>query len=345
MTSILRQHEPTLRESVAELAAGRPHPALQLIERHILEMGRGVDDRTLAKAAVGAWKQRAESGDEPRIIVPTNALRGLIAELMREERIAAGELATVGEVLTRYQQTRLAGPERYAAGSYRLGQRLVFHAAHAAAGIRRGGEADVVGIDSRNEVLRISGPLGDRSIDLKALARNGRMPFQPYWVREMQVAEGERLVWEKADPKRGFLTGAGFTVVAMGKVHWTIRHDDGREEQLRADDPALRFIGYGYAETADRAQGQTYRSVVAVMASRHGEAVSAARQYVMQSRPSDAFRMITDERRLLVMRLAAHDGLNRIALDNIDAGLSGQAGAREPERERAEKAPEQERGR
>ena len=47
-----------------------------------------------------------------------------------------------------------------------------------------------------------------------------------------------------------------------------------------------------------------------------------ARQYVMQSRPSEAFRMITDERRLLVMRLAAHDGLNRIALENLDLTLA-----------------------
>ena len=323
MTTILRQQDPTLRDSVRALAEGRPHDGLQLIEEHILELGRGADDRALAAAAVAAWKEGAAAGEPPRLIVPTNALRSVVSELVREERIAAGDLAGQGTHRDRYHHARLEGPERHAARAYRLGQRLIFHAAHPSAGLRRGAEADVVGLDKRNDVLRVTTALGDMSIDLRDLARHARMPFDAYWPRPMAVAAGEQLVWERADPRRRYLTGAAFTVIAMDETHWTIRHEDGREEQLRADDPALRFIGYGYAETADRAQGQTYRSVVAVLSSKHGEAVSAARQYVMQSRPSHAFRLITDERRLLVMRLGAHDGLNRIALENLDLALGG----------------------
>ena len=167
--------------------------------------------------------------------------------------------------------------------------------------------------------------LGDMSLNLRDLARQGHMPFDAYWPKPMEVAAGEQLVWERADPMRRYLTGAGFTVIAVDETHWTIRHEDGREEHLRADDPALKFIGYGYSETGDRAQGQTCRSVVAVLSSKHGEAASTARQYVMQSRPSHAFRLITDERLLLVMRLGAHDGLNRIALENRDLAIGGGA--------------------
>jgi hypothetical protein len=51
-------------------------------------------------------------------------------------------------------------------------------------------------------------------------------------------------------------------------------------------------------------------------------AASVARQYVMQSRPSDAFTLTTDDRRLLLMKLCRQDGLNRIALENLDVALS-----------------------
>lgn len=318
---ILRQEDPTLRESVYALAEGKAARALALIEKNILEVGRGAGDQGLAEAAVQHWKHAQARGESPRIVVPTNALRGAVADLVRTERIAAGELAASGELRDRYQQVRLAGPERFSARSYRLGQRLVFHASAPAAGLPRGAEADVAGIDLRNDVLRVATPLGDQTLDLRAFSRVGRIPFDAYRPKSMEVAEGEQLVWERAEPKRGFLTGAAFTVVAMNDRHWIIRHEDGREEQLRADDPVLRFIGYGYAETADRAQGQTYRSVIAAMSSRHGEAVSTARQYVMQSRPSDTFTLITDDRRLLVMKLAAQDGLNPIALDSIGAAM------------------------
>ena len=320
--AILRQQDPTLRESVRELAAGRPHRALGLIDQHIQEVGRGAGDKGLAKAAIEAWAQAKAEGQAPRIIVPTNALREAVSERLRADLVAAGELGASGAIHERYQHARLDGPERFSAKSYRLGQRLVFHGAATSAGLPRGAEADVAGIDLRNDVLRVATPLGDRSLDLRAFSRVGRTPFDAYRPKPMEVAAGEKLVWEKAAPKRGFLTGAGFTVVAMDNRHWTILHEDGRTETLRADDPALRFIGYGYAETADRAQGQTYKSVIAVMSSQHGEAVSAARQYVMQSRPSEAFRMITDDRRLLVMKLASHDGLNSIALESVDAALA-----------------------
>jgi conjugative relaxase-like TrwC/TraI family protein len=328
MQTIIRQRDPNLRESVALLAAGRVHPSFRLIEDHVRELGRGAGDEVLARAAADAWRGGRAAGAEPRIVVPTNALRNAVSELVRRELMAEGSLGP-GAKVQAYHQVRLNGPERFSAASYRPGQKLVFHASHASTGISRGREVDVVGIDRRNDVLRLAGPFGDCSLDLRALARRGRMPFEAYRTRAMEVAQGERLVWEKADAAKGRLTGAGFVVVARDRETWTIRHDDGRFEQLRVNDPALRFIGYGYAETADRAQGQTYRSVVAVMAAHHGKAVTAARQYVMQSRPSEAFQLITDDRKTLLMRLAAHDGLNRVAREHLEIGFEAALASKE----------------
>ena len=322
VTEIVRQRDPTLRESVRQLARGRPGEGLRLVTSRIHSVGAGADDKALAKAAVAAARQMRRVGGEPRIIVPTNALRGLVSENVRAERMASGALSQEGVMRERYYHARLDGPDRFRAGAYEIGQRLVFHAALRGPGIRRGLEADIIGLDLRNDVLKVQTPGGVRSVDLRALAAEGRKVFDAYRVKMSEVALGERMVWERADPRRGFLTGSAFTVVSMSERFWTIRHDGGRAEQIRADDPALKFTGYAYAETADRAQGQTYQSVVAVLASHHGEAASVARQYVMQSRPSETLQLITDETRLLLLKLARQDGLNLVALENIRTSLA-----------------------
>lgn len=332
MKEIVRQRDPTLRESVRALAQGQAGTALTLVQRHIHEAGRHADDVALARAAVEAAKDSAGPGSDTRIIVPTNALRALVSVMVRDHKVEAGEVSDDSVSRVQYHHIRLDGPERFRATSYELGQRLIFHSAMRGPGIRRGVDAAIVGVDARNDVLRLDTRGGLRSLDLRALGRNGRSPFNAYQVRSNEVAAGDRLVWERADRRRGFLTGEAFTVTERGERFWTIRHADGRVEQLRSDDPALKFTSYAYAETADRAQGQTYKSVVAVLAGRHGEAASIARQYVMQSRPSLGFQLITDERRLLLMKLARQDGLNKIALDSISELLTG-GGDRTRERE------------
>jgi hypothetical protein len=66
--------------------------------------------------------------------------------------------------------------------------------------------------------------------------------------------------------------------------------------------------------------------------------------YDVRKRPGQPLRA----RRLVAraVRLAAHDGLNRIALDTIDAGFSGPAGGdRDQERDWPEKAPQHDKDR
>lgn len=320
--NIRQRNAPTLKESVEHLAMGRPGAALAAIKEHILEVGKGADDRALAKAGVEAWKAYDAAGETARIVVVTNAMRGLTAAVMREEMKSRGVLAPEGEVRERYYQHRVEGPLRFRADSYQLDQVAAFHSGNKAAGIRKGEELRIGGIDSRNETLRLESANGaTHTLALRPLARRGEMPFEAYNVREVEISTGERMVWERADAKRGFFTGAGFTVEAQARDAWTIRHENGKVEQLSPNDPALKFSGYGYSETADRAQGQTYKNTVGVMSSRDGEAATIARQYVMGSRPSVDYTLVTNDRALLLMKLAQQDGMSPIALENIAKSL------------------------
>jgi len=317
LTDIRRQHDAQHRAAVVHLANGEGGKGLTGLGDRVVAIGRGADDQALAKAGAAAWQAGRAAGAEPALIVPTNALRGLVAAEVRQTLKEEGVLAAEGTVLERYYAVNLQGPERHRSTSYEIGQRLIFHSALRSAKISRGDEAAIVGLDHRTNRLVIeSGPGRVAVLDLAALSRRPDK-FQTFTVREHEVAVGERLVWERADPKRGLMTGAAFEVIRIDERSWTVRHASGAEQQFSADDPALKFAGYGYAETADRAQGQTYRSAVAILASRHGEAANTARAYVMASRPAEQLTFITDDKALLRMRLNAESGLNAIALQAL----------------------------
>lgn len=55
--------------------------------------------------------------------------------------------------------------------------------------------------------------------------------------------------------------------------------------------------------TADRSQGSTHQNVVAVLSSKHGEGANQARAYVQASRTAETLTFVTNDTRLLGMRL------------------------------------------
>ncbi|MEY3264533.1 MAG: hypothetical protein RL717_2010, partial [Pseudomonadota bacterium] len=129
--------------------------------------------------------------------------------------------------------------------------------------------------------------------------------------------------------------GERFTVSAVDRWGWTIMAADGQEHRLKTNDPALQFVSHGYSETADRAQGQTYANVVAVLSSAHGEAANQARAYVQISRAAKSLTFVTNDTQLLAFKLNRQDGLNLIASDEVRATREAAAvKVAEPQKER-----------
>ena len=211
--------------------------------------------------------------------------------------------------------------ESWRAANYQEGQVLVFHAGVRDAGIGKGESLTIVGRDERNQRLVLEGSEHRRAeLDLTKQAASKRANgFQTYERQEIAVKAGERLVWERREDERGFNTGERFTVTEIDKTGWNIKTADGQEHRLKPNDPALQFISHGYSETADRAQGQTYPYVVAVLSSAHGEAANQARAYVQISRAAKSLTFVTNDTQLLAFKLNRQDGLNLIASDEVRA--------------------------
>ncbi|WP_253189136.1 AAA family ATPase [Brevundimonas sp. LM2] len=330
MTEIIRQRDPVLLAAVTHMARGDITNAIRGLGDRVVAVGANATDIDLAKAAVVAWSDyRTTRGTAPAVIVPTNALRAEVGQMIRSDLIASGELGQVREVPT-LRQIRMTSAEAAKAACYTEGQVLVFHTGNKAAGIGRGSELTVVGRDeNRNTLVLDDGKGTKRVLDLNAKRRGGRQAHDAYRESKLEVRDGDRMVWDKLDKTLGVRVGESFTVEKMDKAGWTIRTEDGQTRTVPASGPMLRFVSYGYAETADRSQASTYKDVVGVLSSKHGEAATESRAYVMMSRSAENLTFITNDPKLLVIKLSKQTGLNAIAsheLAGMVSDISGKNG-------------------
>lgn len=322
MTEIRRQKDPEVRAAVEQLAQGAPAQALRALGSRVVQVGRDANDDKLAEAAHTAWAQVKERGGDAPVIVPTHSLREKVSQLIRGDLAARGVLTGPTTSVPTLSHVRMTRAESYQAASYREGQILVLHSGIKEAGLTKGATVTVVGRDERNDRLIVASDRDRRTtIDLTTLRDQRKSKFEAYRSKDLDVQQGDRLVWERRDADRGFKTGEGFTVERLGRDSWDIRGADGKQHTLKTSDPALRFTGYAYAETADRSQGSTYQNVVAVLASTHGEGANQARAYVQVSRTAETLTLVTNDTALLAMRLNKQDGQNLIAMH--EAKLAG----------------------
>jgi len=321
MTQIQRQKDPEIKRSVEHLAKGEPGRGLYALGSRVIEVGKTATDKGLAQAAFKAWAQSKDQGSEASIIVPTHSLRGELSSLIRAELTERGELTGPDHSLDVLRQVRMTSAESWRASNYQEGQVLVFHAGVRDAGIQKGESLTIVGRDERNQRLILEAPDHRRvELDLTKQAASKRANgFQTYERHQIAVKDAERLVWERREDERGFNTGERFTVTAVDRWGWTIMAANGQEHRLKTNDPALQFVSHGYCETADRAQGQTYSNVIAVLSSAHGEAANQARAYVQISRAAQSLIFVTNDTQLLAFKLNKQDGLNLIASDEVRA--------------------------
>lgn len=327
MTEIVRQRDPVLLAAVQSMAKGDISAAFRGLGERMVAVGSDAKDADLAQAALNAWRGYKDArGEMPAVIVPTNALRAEVAQRIRSELIAGGQLGE-GRTVPTLLQVRMTTAEASRAVSYKEGQVLVFHSANRGAGIKRGSHLTVVGRDQeRNTLVLDDGRGGTKILDLSAQRSKKGLSHDAYKPAELDVRTGDRLVWNKMDRDLGVRVGEGFTVEKIDKAGWTIRDAAGDTKTVQATDPILRFVSHGYAETADRSQGSTYKDVVAVLSSRHGEAATEARAYVQMSRASENLTFVTNDPRLLAMKLNKQDGLNAIASHELAGIVSDLAG-------------------
>ena len=342
LRSILRQREAAeaFRAGVKDLAEGRLREGMERLAPHVHALGREATDLDLARRAVALWAERRAAGQETVLITATNQMRALQSRLARDVLKTEGVLGVTDKARERLSHRHMTRPEQVSAGSYQLGDVLVFNGAFAGRGPVRGERGTVIGIDQENNLLKLQGAGGlPKYVDLNREHARGYVRFSTYSLGAHDLAEGERLVWEARFRDRGYERGGEFVVAKMGKRAWTIVHADGRTEKVSTNDPALAFTSYAYAMTTERAQGKTITSPIATMTSREGQAVAETKNYVNWSRLTHSAAMVTDDAPRVLRMLAQNDGQKPVALDHVrsawETAQSGTNAGFQPDRQGA----------
>lgn len=298
---------------------------------YIHALGRDATDLEIARRAVGLWAEKRAEGQDTVLITATNRMRALQSTLARDVLKSEGVLSSADETRERLSHKHMTKPEQFSAGSYELGDVLVFNAAFSGRGPVKGERGAIVGIDLENNLLKLEkAGRGFKYVDLNREHARGSVGFSAYASGAHEVADGERLVWEARFRDRGYERGAEFTVTRKGARAWTIVHADGRTERLQASDPALSFASHAYAMTTERAQGRTITAPIATMTSREGQAVAETKNYVNWSRLTRSAALVTDDAPRVLRMLAQNDGQKPVALDHVrDAWQAAKAGLEE----------------
>lgn len=324
MDQILRQQRaPThLKDAVQRMGEGKFKEGLALLRPNIEAVGRGADQAAIADRVVARYLTMSQER-ETQIVVATNAMRGLVSSRLRSELQQAGQLSSAERQVDRLYAKNMTRAEQRDARFYELGDKIVANDAFSGAATPRHMVETIVGVDRDNNMLKVRSDKGrERMVDLNEEGSRRSPSFSTFTERSHPIAAGDRMVWEARFADRGYERGGAFTITAMDQNAVTIRHEGegamaGKTERLSRNDEALRFSGYGYAMTADRAQGSTFKGVVFEMSSKLGEAANMARLYVMSSRLAEDAQMVTDDLSRTAQLILRQDGQKLVALDEI----------------------------
>lgn len=302
LDQIVRQKNDELRQAVYYAIRGDATEALSKVEVRELETRQA---RVQAIASDYTSMGRADR-QQTIIVAPGRDDRREINDQVRAELKARGELGREATITT-LEKRDLTAAEGKRAASYAVGDHLQAGRDYQSLDLQKGEAARVVAVDVDRNRLTLENAKGERiEIDPSRYSK-----LQAFEARQLQVAEGDRLVVRENTAK--LKNGAALTVekVQDGKIH--ARDDAGKLHKLGAD--ATHKLSHGYAQTSHESQGRTCKNVLIHAESNRVNLQTQQNAYVALSRATDSARVYTDSRERLAEQLDRETGQKETALD------------------------------
>ena len=318
LSTIMRQNaNPTLKEAVVAFAEGKSAEGMKRLKPFIHEQGRGASDEIIADKAFELWKVTGGAG---KVVVDTNKMRGLMNARIRGELTRGGSLTEEGFTQPTYRDAGMSNHDKMTSRLYQTGQTLYFFAK--VGKFKAGDTLTLSALNHKRNVLEGTDRDGKAvKMDIKRnLGARSDVPFGVYQRTTTDFAVGELVLFNKTDKARGIKTNDEYRLAGFDDkaIHLQARDGSDRTLSLPRADPQLEFMTYAYAVTADKAQGKSFDSVIAVLkAAGQGDFVNHARAYIMSSRAKENLSLVTDSFRDLMRKVTEHDGINLVGLDNL----------------------------
>ena len=331
---IVRQAEnPRMRDAIYDLIRRAPDRALRLVEAaggkvmQINDPGRNHQKgearrhAAMAKEYVG---RPSTMRDESIVIDPTRDGVAAVSVAIRQRLIESKELTGRPIQAAVLEDANLTRPERATSTSYKAGQIVRFPQAVTIGKtrIRAGAYLEVAGVAGAEVRLR-----GEGTEPIRWEPRSQRLRVEVFNPRERELRVGDRIRWTRNIDDIKAVSGrlATVTAVETDKVQIEIEHKRGGRNRLDLIQRDNQHFTYGYAVTAQRAQGATGYPIINAPSWRLNT-VNEASIYVELSRTPGAAFLVTDSRHALIRALRERSGRQVASMDygSDFAGLAEQ---------------------
>lgn len=237
------------------------------------------------------------------ILTSGHVLREEVLEYVRDGLLARGELGQQAVTLPVWDHLNLTREEIRHIAYWAEGMRLDLY--NAQAGLGRGSY----------EVALV-----ERSQGLVELVRDGvAFPFDPRDLDpggkgaslcvagQIEVREGDRLVFGATDHERGIMSGTRATCTAIDGQSLQLETGD-RVVSLAEGDPLRERLSHAAVLNMHRAQGMTVDHAITVMSSHDTLLNSESLHYVLQTRAREDVTLHTDDAQGLRVSIESHPG-------------------------------------
>ena len=214
-------------------------------------------------------------------------------------------------------------------------------------GWRRTRSYRVVGIDQHGGRLQLQKE--DGSFVIWRPGSHGARDAEVYRLEQRELAAGDRITWTKNLPAIGVANGQTATVTAVdaAKGSFTVQRN-GRQTTLDAGSAEARHLEHGYAQTAQKLQGQTADRALIHAEHWRLNLTNQRSFYVLVSRAKDGVTIATSDRTGLIDAIRERSGEQQAALDQLEvsqapeiARTAMQEVTQERERERQQQHEQQ----
>ena len=312
MDDIVRQRDAELKAAVRASLQGDVKAAFARLCGNV----RQVEHGDLAAETARLWLDLSpELRERTGIVAPTRALRDGINATGREGLVAEGAVSGPAMEVPRLVPRDLTRAEMTRAGSYGVGDTVIFARTYKTLGVERGDERRVASVDTRMGTVRLEdakGGLKSWRPGRLAAAKGGVEAFRS---EAAELRRGDRIRFTRNDPASGLANGETATVEAVGRDGVRLRLEDGSAKRLGKDDPQLRHVDRAFAATVHAFQGRTVDRIVAAMPAGNPRLTDLRAFYVAISRARDAAHLVTDDAHRLADQLERATGERLAALD------------------------------
>lgn len=322
-SEIIRQkNNLELKSSIYDVIDRKVKSSFKKLDKSFVEIENN-EDRL--QAIVGDYLGKVDKDFmNVALIAPDNESRAKVNEYVREGLKQTGRLDKKDVSVTNMKPSKIDGPKKKYAFSYKKGQYVRFNRAYKSLEVKAGEYYRVEGVQGENVTLSVDG----KSVEWNpSKVAGGDLATTTYVEEAKKYSKGDLIRWKDKTTSIGLKNGDSAVIKSIDdkKMSLLVNGKDPIDVDLK--DRSMRHFEHFYAQTVNSVQAQTFGEALMLAESWRRNLVNQSSFYVGISRAKENVSLYTDNKselegaieKRLGEKLNGHDILTQFQLNDIES--------------------------